>query len=164
MERFYKTERTSCTGVKIQEVKERIDLFNKNYESLKEKYGISDRHYRSSFHIKGILAVRFDKKEPDPKLWKKVTRTEGYYPKKCNKEAYSDFENIGAIARRDVDLIIGNDFPSIHQCGFNIDNDDIFLFCVSDEWRVNIPDDLTEISNIEYGKILKDIERKYYEK
>lgn len=149
MEKYYQTSKTSKTGIKIHEIEDRIKLFKSELNDLRKKYGFKD-HYNSGWDICGLIAVVFDK-IPDPKLWKHISKTDGYYPKVCNKQVYSDFNKIKSIPRREIDRIIGQK-NIMHQCGFYLESEDVYLFVINSEWEITLPEDLVEISNIEYIK------------
>lgn len=154
-ERYFKTSRNSETGLKVKAVLDRKEEIKANIELLKEKYGFN-QHYCYDNELIGISVVSFDS-EPDVKLWKNQTAIyKGYTPRLSNKQGkaiQSDFRDAGVVCRHLLDEIIGN--KSISQCGFNFSIPDIYVFIIGENWKVEIPNDCVEISNMEYMELQK---------
>lgn len=156
MDRYYKTSRSSATGLEIQALLSKADEFNKQVEVLRKKYGFG-KVWTSSFYYRGLDVVEF-KEEPDMANWKKIKDVHnGYYPRARgkNKEILRDFTelNKNAIRRDELDSIIGNN-GFCNQAGFDFSIPDIYVFIIESDWECKIPKDCEEISNIEYNKLI----------
>lgn len=156
MNRYYKTNKDTETGLNIQALLDRADVFDKQVEILREKYGFT-RVWASSFYFRNLSAVEFEG-EPDMSIWKKVRDIDGgYYPRSRskNKEVLNDFTELKnlEIKRDELDDIIGNKRVFAHA-GFKDTIPDIYIFIVGSDWGCKIPEDCEEISNIEYEKLL----------
>lgn len=156
MERYYKTNRSSDTGLKIQALLSKANEFDKQVDILRKKYGFN-KYWTNSFNYKSLDAVEF-KEEPDMANWKKIKNVHnGYYPRARgkNKEILHDFTelNMSAIIRSEFDFIIGNEDFS-NQAGFDFSITDLYVFIIESDWECKIPKDCDEISNIEYNKLI----------
>ena len=154
MERYYKTGRSSETGLKIKAILDRADEFDKQVEVLRKKYGFGSI-WRSNFYFKDLSAVEF-KEEPDVANWKRIG-SNGYYPRARgkNKDILRDFTSLRSlnIRRDELDSIIGNE-DIFTQAGFDFTIPDIYVFIVDNSWECQIPTDCEEITNVEYNKLI----------
>lgn len=156
MEKYYKTNRCSETGLKIKALLDKADEFSKQVEVLRKKYGFG-KTWTSSFYYRSLDIVEFIE-EPDMTNWKRIKDVHnGYYPRaRCkNKEILQDFTDINKnkIRRDELDSIIGNEGVFTHA-GFDFTIPDIYVFIVESGWKCKIPKDCEEISNIEYSKLI----------
>lgn len=155
MERYYKTNRDSETGLMIKALLDRAAEFDKQVDNLREKYGFT-KIWTSSFYYRSLDIVEFES-EPDMSVWKKMKDVQnGYYPRarSKNKEALSDFTELNQlrIRRDELDNIIGNN-RAFTKAGFIFTVPEIYIFIVKSNWECKIPKDCKEISNIEYNKL-----------
>lgn len=157
MERYYKTNRDSNTGLKIKAILDRAGKFDEQLKILREKYGFG-KIWTLSDYYKSVDAVEF-KEEPDMTIWKKIEgicNDNAYYPSiySTNKDVLNDFNDLKKlkIGRYKLDEIIGND-NYFNQAGFYFDSPGIYIFIVESDWKCNIPQDCKEITNIEYEKL-----------
>lgn len=155
MERYYKTNRDSNTGLKIKAILDRADKFDEQLKILREKYGFG-KIWTLSCYYKSLDAVEF-KEEPDMTVWKVVKDLcNAYYPRKRskNKDVLNDFKDLEKlqIRRDELDEIIGND-NFFNQAGFYLTSPEVYIFIVESDWKCNIPKDCKEITNIEYAKL-----------
>lgn len=155
MERYYKTSRSSETGLKIKALLDKADEFNKQVEVLRNKYGFG-KTWTSSFYYRSLNIVEFQE-EPDMANWKRIKDvSNGYYPRARgkNKEILQDFTDLnkGRIRRDELDTIIGNEGVFTHA-GFDFTIPDIYVFIVESNWKCKFPSDCEEISNVEYSKL-----------
>lgn len=156
MERYYKTIRSSKTGLKVKALLDKADEFDKKVEVLRKKYGFS-RIWYSSFYYKSLDIVEF-KEEPDMANWKKMKDvSNGYYPRTRgkNKEILRDFTDLNEnqIRRDALDKIIGNK-DIFTQAGFDFTIPNIYVFIVESDWKCKMPKDCEEITNVEYNKLI----------
>ena len=154
MERYYKTSRSSETGLKIKTLLDRADKFDEQVEVLRKKYGFGSI-WRSNFYFKDLSAVEF-KEEPDVANWKRIG-SNGYYPRARgkNKDILRDFTQLNnlKIRRDELDLIIGNE-DIFTRAGFDFTIPHIYVFIVDSSWKCRIPTDCEEITNVEYSKLI----------
>lgn len=156
MERYYKTNRDSETGLKLKAILDKADKFNKHVEKLRKKYGFTET-WHSTFFYKDLSAVTFEK-EPDMTIWKRMkdVHSNSYYPRtKCkDKSVLADFKELSklSIRRDELDEIVGNN-DVFCQAGFNFNASGIYIFIVENDWGCDIPKDCQEISNIEYEQL-----------
>ena len=154
MEKYYKTSRSSETGLKVKAILDRADEFDKQVEVLRKKYGFGSI-WRSNFYFKDLSAVEF-KEEPDVANWKRIG-SNGYYPRARgkNKDILRDFTNLRSlnIRRDELDSIIGNE-DIFTQAGFDFAIPDIYVFIVNSSWKYQIPTDCEEITNVEYSQLM----------
>lgn len=156
MERYYKTIRSSKTGLKIKTLLDKADEFDKQVEVLRKKYGFG-KTWTSSFYYRSLDIVEF-KEEPDMANWKKMKDvSNGYYPRARgkNKEILQDFIDLNknTIRRDELDTIIGNE-GVFTQAGFDFTIPDIYVFIVESNWKCKFPKDCEEITNVEYNKLI----------
>lgn len=154
MERYYKTSRSSETGLKIKALLDKADRFDEQVEVLRKKYGF-ESIWRSNFYCKDLSAVEF-KEEPDMANWKRIG-SNGYYPRARgkNKDILRDFTNLRSlnIRRDELGSIIGNE-DIFTQAGFDFTIPDIYVFIVNSSWKCQIPTDCEEITNVEYSQLM----------
>lgn len=160
MEKYYKTNRNSKTGLKLKAILDKVEEFDKQISELSKKYGFSEIAH-SQYFLKSLDAVIFEE-NPDKTIWKKVKDVyNGYYPRtRCkNKELIDDFDKVNKlrIRRIELDKIIGNNRVFCHA-GFNVDIPNVYIFIVESDWNCDIPQDCQEISNIEYEKLISNKE------
>lgn len=156
MERYYKTNRDSKTGLKIKALLDKADEFDKQVAVLRKKYGFG-KTWTSSFYYRSLDIVEFTE-EPDMSNWKRIKDVHnGYYPRaRCkNKEILQDFTDINknTIRRDELDSIIGNEGVFTHA-GFDFSIPDIYVFIVENGWKCKLPKDCEEITNVEYNKLI----------
>lgn len=156
MERYYKTNRISDTGLKIKAILDSADEFDKQVKVLRRKYGFG-KTWTSSFYYRSLDIVEF-REEPDMANWKRIKDvSNGYYPRVRgkNKEILQDFTDLNKrrIRRDELDSIIGNEGVFTHA-GFDFSILDIYVFIVESDWKCKVPKDCEEITNVEYNKLI----------
>lgn len=156
MERYYKTNRDSKTGLKIKALLDKADEFDKQVAVLCKKYGFG-KIWTSSFYYRSLDIVEFTE-EPDMANWKRIKDVHnGYYPRARgkNKEILQDFIDLnkGRIRRDELDTIIGNEGVFTHA-GFDFTIPDIYVFIVESGWKCKLPKDCEEITNVEYSQLM----------
>lgn len=156
MERYYKTSRSSETGLKVKALLDRADKFDEQVEVLRKKYGFG-KIWTSSFYYKSLDIVEFTE-EPDAVNWKRIRDvSNGFFPRARgkNKEILQDFADLnkGRIRRNELDTIIGNG-NVFAQAGFDFTIPDIYVFIVDSSWKCQIPTDCEEITNVEYSQLM----------
>lgn len=151
---YYKTRRTSETGLKFQEIEKREEECHAAVIALGNELGFSRWRpgYWSAFG--GISSCIFPEGvTPDPKVWKKVNGDE-YMPKfscKEGKKLNQKFDVLPRIRREELNRCIGFDEESPFYCiGFAFTNETYYGFIVGQNWDCKIPDDCTEITFTEY--------------
>lgn len=164
MDRYFKTLRNSDTGKQLSDLIERKQYFDSQLSSFCKEYQIHAT-IRPQLNLCGIIGVDF-KGKPDNRLWR--IKENMYVPRKraVNPESKNDVFNLNArwnflkdisIPRFDIDRILGGKSP-FYQAGLSWMNKDWILFFIEDDTvqSYNIPSDCIEITNIEYGNLIKE--------
>lgn len=154
MYKYYKTSRDSDTGRKISVLRARIADFDVKVEELRKKYGFQRVTLRG-FFCKELFGVEFSE-EPDMTVWKKVKNAPDnvYAPRAQSKSVLKDFAKVNkySIMRSELDSIFGNDDLS-HSVGVDFTVPEVYLFYAEHDWKMKIPSDCTEITNLEFAKL-----------
>lgn len=157
---YYRTKRTSETGLKFCSLIEKIRVQEEQIKNLSEKYGFT-KYLRSRTCFSGLSSVTFETKDslniPDSKYWKRLKW--GYYIPKVNtkkgKEIAKDFNSVITITSKEVNSIVGYelDNPWGHiGLAFKQDTDYIG-FETTNEIDFTPPADCEEITYTEYKKL-----------
>ncbi|CAI9673151.1 hypothetical protein [Elizabethkingia anophelis] len=154
---YFKTLKTSETGIKAQDLVDRAREIVTNIKLFCKEIGATEIYVTSGYSClnTGIIAVQFET-EPDMKHWKNMKDCEGFYAprltSKSGKEIHHKMESFDTILRHDIDEIIGIKEPFRH-CGFSITYGDFFGFIIDENWNHTMPSDCKEITYSEYKKL-----------
>jgi hypothetical protein len=101
----------------------------------------------------GIIKCFFSD-QPDMKIWKKVEN--GYFPRsntKKGKEIIKKLNELPILSNTELNSVIGWD-EEINAIGFNHGfNSNYYGFITDVSWKIDIPDDCTEITVTEYNSL-----------
>lgn len=154
MEKYYKTSRNSETGRKFSVLTARAVDFDVKVEELRKKYGFQKVATRGLYY-KELSAVEFSE-QPDMTIWKEVKDAPEniYSPRAKSKSILKDFAAVNEyrIMRSELDEIVGND-DFFHSVGFDFSVPEVYLFIIEHNWKMKIPADCTEISNLEFAEL-----------
>lgn len=152
---YYKTEKTSETGKKMQSLIDKGKNIKKLIKAFLVEIGASNYGTRSYCAFgTGITAIEF-KEEPNMKTYKKFKDFEGYYqPRMSSTEGRiinEKMTNFEVISRDEINEVI--DFNSFLQhCGYAISKkNNCFGFCIDSEWKHTMPTDCVEVTYTEYN-------------
>lgn len=153
---YFKTLRTSETGLKFQEVEKREVECRNAVIALGDELGFNSWRPGYWAAYGGVSACIFpDGVTPDPKVWKKVNGDE-YMPRlncKEGKQLDKKFASLPRVERDELNMCIGYDGAPFKCIGFAPNNDAYFGFTVGDNWGCKIPFDCTEVTYTEYKSL-----------
>lgn len=153
---YYKTEKTSNTGLKLQhllfkaeEAKKEIDKFLEDINA-KSEFLTSDRYVFNT----GVEAVQFEV-HPDMTYWKQMPGYHRFYtPRLSNKEGKAIGKRMASlpfVETSEVNDVIGlRGF--LRTCGWHLGTS-FFGFAVQSDWNHTIPVDCIEITGSEYENL-----------
>jgi hypothetical protein len=162
---YYKTKRTSDTGLKFQEVAKMMKECTAANSALSDRYGFKRWRHANFMAWGGISAVIFSESDddgnyvrPDSSFWKEVRG--GYLPKRNTadgKKAYDEFLKLPVVEAKTLNDIVGYkpDSPWSH-IGFSFGNDSLFLFSIANDTDFTCPSDCEEITYSEYKSLSKE--------
>lgn len=154
---FYKTKKSSSTGLKVEKLIKKGKKIEQEIESYLAELGAERKYVMKSRAIfgTGICAVSFTT-PPDEKVWKKFPKFEGYYSPKLSSSIGKDIskriQSFEIIEREDLNKIIGYD-SFLSHCGFGVGNKFFFGFETDSDWKHQMPSDCVEITFTEYQKL-----------
>lgn len=153
---FYKTEKTSDTGKKMQSVIDEAKAIEANIIEFLKEIGATSKYLRNGIFNTGLLGVEFID-TPDMNLWKeeKNSQYKGFYsPRmktKKGKNLAERFYSFGKIERSEINKVIC--FGQVYyRSGFSCNNE-VFGFSIGCNWNHTMPEDCIEITGSEYAKI-----------
>lgn len=150
---YFKTLRTSETGLKFQEIEKREEECRNAVIALSDELGFESWRpvYWSAYG--GVSACIFpDGVTPDLKIWKKVNGDE-YMPRlncKDGKELNKKFEALPRVSIDELNMCIGFGGAPFKTIGFASNNETHIGFIVGANWGCKIPNDCTEVTYTEY--------------
>lgn len=153
MDRYYKIHRDSTTGQKLSVLLTQFEEYSKLKEKFTEKYNIESTYICSYYWIELGEVVFKTIPENIKENWKKGSVKDGYVLKAKPKDLTlkKDWDELIAkrIKRSEIDRIIGGK-DQFYQAGFSFYNSTYFLVIVDEPGKYDFPQDVVEISNIEY--------------
>lgn len=154
---YYKTLRTSETGLKIQSVVDEIGVCLQAQKEIAAKIGFNAWRGRQLYLAGGFYSLLFDK-TPDLGIYKEVVKGE-YMPKlntKKGKEIKALLDSCPAIHNQELTKAIGYTEPYIGRPGLSQGNKEYFGFTVPANWDNYIPPvDCEEITSTNYKQLFK---------
>lgn len=151
---FYKTKRTSETGLKLASMVKKMDHCQSVQQSLGKVFGFSKFRGKAFVAFGGIGCVFFDK-TPDLKTWRKTQ--DGYMPRKkgkLGKKIAKTFEELPTVSAKELNACVGLETgPEFKVIGLTFSNPDYFLFAIGADWLYGAPEDCEELTKSEFEKL-----------
>ena len=160
----FKTKRTSETGKKFAIIEDRLQQSLKASQKLAKELGAKD--FREAYWVAGggISSLVFPHDFTPPPYYKKVNHSSElneWMPKLNIKAGKEIMERINALPRvgiGELNKCIGFQEDMFKTIGFNMMNEEYFLFSAEEEWLDKLPADCEEITVGEYNALAENKE------
>lgn len=155
---YYKTERTSETGKKIQHLIDRAAKSVAEIEKFVAELNADPRYLMSDRYIlgTGIVGLKFQE-EPDMKVWKDFKGFPTYYsPRSSSKEGKlikAKMDAFEKVEKSEIGDAVGID-DFFKRPGLSIGNSPVFFGIKIDaDWKHKMPKDCIEVTATEYNSL-----------
>ena len=142
---YFKTKKNSNTGKKFQVINDKLNMcFNAQIEFINS---INAKQFRPGIWLAagGISSIIFDENYNVPKHFKLLKDTFNEYMPKLNckdgKIIQEKIDKLPTVSIRELNNCIGFKEDMFKTIGFNMSNDEYFIFTTREEWNITIPND-----------------------
>ena len=159
MSRYFKTQRSTETGLKLCSLYEKAKQAETSLLEFRKKHGIDGVAGRLFSPFGDIQRVKFlDDTQIDLSAWEKSPYKGCYVPRPDTANGSLILDEIKAIKkfdRTELDLVIG--FKSFMcNAGFIFTNGTYILFTAYESFDIDLPYDCIEISEADYRELSSD--------
>jgi hypothetical protein len=159
----YITKKDSETGVKFQELEQKMNQVRKEQEKLSDELGFSKWRDDPWAFAGGFSSLLFDKK-PNDKLYRKnVIFPNEFVPRRNSKEGKLISEKLKAcpkVEKGEANACVNFDGHPFKSIGFAFDHAEYFGFQVDSSWNFTPPADCEEITPTKYSELFYAKENK----
>jgi hypothetical protein len=159
----YITKKDSETGVKFQELEQKMNQVRKEQEKLSDELGFSKWRDDPWAFAGGFSSLLFDKKPNDKLYRKKVIFPNEFVPRRNSKEGKLISEKLKAcpkVEKGEANACVNFDGHPFKSIGFAFDHDEYFGFQVDSSWNFTPPADCEEITPTKYKELFYAKENK----
>lgn len=158
---YFVTKRTSKTGIKFQEIEDKIKRIREQEIALSEEFGF--KQWRQGYWsvYGGFSSLIFEEK-PNEKIYKRVNGDEWMPKKNCKegKEIHAKLKATEKIEIHELNMCVGFDGAPFKKIGFAPTNSDFFGFIIDPKWRHKAPKDCKEVTYSKYLELFGEDARK----
>ncbi len=157
----YITKKDSETGVKFQELEQKMNQVRIEQKKLSEEIGFSRWRDDPWTFTGGFSSLLFEDKAPDEKIYKRSNYRKEFMPKRNNKEGKLIHEKLKAcpkVEKGEANACVNFDGHPFKSIGFAFNHQEYFGFQVEDTWNFTPPSDCEEITPTKYNELFTNNE------
>ena len=160
----YITKKDSDTGVKFQELEQKMNQVRIEQEKLSNELGFSKWRDDPWTYAGGFSSLVFEGKAPDEKVYKRTKHfPKEFMPKRNSKEGKLISEKLKAcltVEKGEANACVNFDGHPFKSIGFAFNHAEYFGFQVDSSWSFTPPADCEEVTPTKYNELFKTKEDK----
>lgn len=153
---YFKVEKNTSYGEAFQALIDQGNKIQSEIYAFMIELGADPKYLMNDCYVfgTGVCGAKF-LEEPDPKIWKKISRFAEYYQPRINskigKELQARFDSFEQISQDEIGKVFGWD-NFFSRPGFS-SGEEFFGVAMDASWKHPMPKEFIEITFTEYQKL-----------